>query len=307
MTSSQVEVIQRGFEYGVRHFLASKTGPLLEVVSSQLNQSPSTISQLLNLGAIYHNHRRCDRHDAQTGPVNSGDYLRVHTKPRRYPIEKIKWPELVVFENDDFMIVNKPAGIPVHPTVDNCRENLLSVLREYSNLPLSITHRLDVPTHGLLVLAKNVDFQRIFNLYLNQSKVRKQYRALVHGKVNRLGRWTHFMEPSPRAPKRVSSTNPDQWLRCDLKVLTSKYDNECNVSDVTIELETGRTHQIRAQLSCEGHPVLGDVMYGNSKSLAVELEGIALQSQELSFSGGFHFQLPEGDTYIQSFLKSFAV
>jgi len=285
-------ISSRGYEYGVRHFLASQDGPVAEVIATSLGLSLPQVTDLLEFGAIYYNSQRLI---SQNALAKQGGYIRVHTQPRRYNTNKIS-AEIVIFENDDFIVVNKPAGVPVHPTVDNIKENVLFVLKQKLNRPLFITHRLDTPTHGLLLLAKTPEFQKKFNQYLQQGLVQKLYRAVVSGHFTSLGEHIHYMQPSPRAPKIVCKEFHEHWALCKLNILEADYHAAKNETELLIDLQTGRTHQIRSQLAEMGFPLKGDTMYGG-QALAVNLseiagESICLQSSQLKFPDNFNFSLP---------------
>ncbi len=285
----------RGKKYGVEHLLAEQSGSLHSILHEQLSLTPERIAFLQHLGAVYCKNQRC----LENVQVEAGTYLRVHQEPRRFPIEQLKWPEALVFENPSLLVVHKPCGLPVHSTVDNIQENLCALLKSKTAGEVHVTHRLDVATEGLLVLAKTKKAQSEFNILLMKNQVRKIYRAKVHGVDVPLGKMTHWMEPSPRAPKKVSSENQASWIRCELNVLSHKKLSENNseiYSEIQIELLTGRTHQIRSQLSASGFPIVGDISYGSSIQLA-KFEKICLQACELSFP----LSLQPGDLDVGTF------
>lgn len=275
----------RGFEYGVRHIISPQSGLVSDVLFSILSLNLEESLTLIDLGAIYLEHKRL-HHNAT---ISEGDYLRAHTKPRRFLGKEESWPERVFFSNDDFLVVNKLSGIPVHATVDNIRENIQAYLEKSLQLTLFLTHRLDVPTRGLLVYGKNREFQSSFNNLLIDRSLRKIYRARVQGQSLKVGPLIHFMQPSPRAPKVISREKLPGWQECRLEILEVNPLPE-NQSELLIELHTGRTHQIRAQLSYEGSPIVGDHAYGAMK--ISEEEAIELEACELSFtnplSGAHH-------------------
>jgi len=266
----------RGFEYGVRHIISHQSGSVIDVLLSTLHLEPDQSKFLLDLGSVYLNHKRLKENSS----VSVGDYLRVHTKPRRFPADDGRWTERILFQNEHFVVVRKTAGLPVHASVDNRKEHLLAYLQNALQIPLYGTHRLDVPTQGLIVYAKTTEFQSAFNKLLIERQVRKIYRAIVEGQGLQPGVLTHFMHPSPRAPKIVSRENSEGWLECTLEVLRVSPLPD-NRSEVHVHLHTGRTHQIRTQLACEGHPVVGDHTYGGQK-LGTE-ERIELEACELEF------------------------
>lgn len=293
----------RGFEYGVIHLLADSTGPLTGIITKQTGLAPTEVDRLLAFGSIYHKNKRIT-HDQL---INSGEHLRVHSRPRRF-LRSVNWTEHLLWQDENFLLIDKPSGLPCHATVDNLYENVRSQLENTLERPLFPTHRLDLPTSGLLVFAKNQSSQSAFNRALNQSLVSKTYEALVEAS-NRpesiglpldlpldlpLGLITHYMEVSPRAPKLVQKEPAPHLLRCDLEILAIKV-----VEDhrwVRIRLLTGRTHQIRAQLSNLGYPILGDCLYGSQQGMQSPLkeqlpwEAIALKSTEIRW-GNYHWKL----------------
>ncbi|WP_413291051.1 RluA family pseudouridine synthase [Bdellovibrio sp. HCB337] len=272
-----VHQYNNGFEYGVKHILSPKSGSLKEILVSELNLSAELLEDLLQLGSIYFEGQR----QLSDKNIAEGDYIRVHTKPRRFPHNNYQWKERIIFEDENFIVVNKPAGLPVHPSVDNCRENLQMYLSDHLQQEIFITHRLDVPTSGLIVLAKSRDFLPLFNHLLAQRGVQKIYRARVHGLKLKEGLYTHYMEPSPRAPKVVSLEAKENWQECHLRLFDVRDFKDDQEQEVRVELLTGRTHQIRAQLSTMGAPICGDIMYGAPKKY--DLEMIDLEAEYLKF------------------------
>lgn len=274
----------RGHAYGVKHLLAPFSGPLNEVLSQVLSLEKGQTHFLLDLGAIYLNEKRLDP-KLQTGDfqIQKNDYLRVHQTPRRFPVDRMKYPECIVHECENLLVINKPSGLPVHPTVDNTQENLLSLLEKSRLEKLYITHRLDTATAGLIAYAKNSKAQTTVNQFLVGGQVKKYYRAIVQGHDLREGEWLHYMEPSPRAPKKVSTFKHSGWAECKLNVIDQTPMNHGRwgrISEVIIELVTGRTHQIRSQMGFEGFPILGDTAYGSHVKIS-EFEEICLQSMFL--------------------------
>ena len=277
----------RGKNYGVHHFIASHSGTLVDVLASTLGMGKETSDFLLNIGAVYLNERRLSPFQTE---IKNGDYLRVHSQPRRFQENLLDWPSSLIFENRDFIVVNKPSGLPVHPTVDNIQENLQRLFSEKINTEILVTHRLDIPTAGLIVFAKTKEFQKIFNTYLRNRKIRKFYRCLVQNNYEGSLILKHYMKPSPRAPKQLSKELVKDWAPCELHIQGVEPTKEGNFI-LNIDLITGRTHQIRSQLSYEGYPIIGDKLYGSRVPFGRgNFEQIALQAYFLSFPD-YSFQL----------------
>lgn len=275
--SSPLYVSSQGFEYGVKHFYAPATARLSSVVSEALQVNEALVLELLNLGAIYVQ----DQRQHENVLIHQGQLCRVHSKPRRYNCN-YEWKDLIVYENQDFIVLNKPSGLPSHPSVDNKIENSLTQLSRAIKSELLITHRLDTLTSGIIVYAKNNAFVKNFNLQLQNHGIEKKYVALVETKHSLPARLIHYMEPSPRAPKKVSPNLTEGWALCELEILEQKI---CGAySWVKINLLTGRTHQIRAQLSERQAPLLGDTLYGSQ--MAFKADSIALRACELQLNWG---------------------
>lgn len=287
-------VSSQGFEYGVKHFHSPDDGMAIDIIQNALNLDQSHLLELFQLGAIYINNQRCmDPNQA----VHYGHLMRVHTKPRRYYVN-YDWKSRIVFEHEDFVILNKPSGIPSHPSVDNVVENSLTQLERTLNTKLLISHRLDTTTEGIIVYGKKTDFVKAFNIQLQSKNIEKKYVALIQTRGEKLSpHLIHYMEPSPRAPKKVSQIFTEGWDECELLIEDQK-DYEVNglndVQLIRINLLTGRTHQIRAQLSEIGYPLLGDKMYGSE--IVWGNSQVALKSCSIDFTyqnQRHHFELPQ--------------
>lgn len=271
-------ISSQGFEYGVKHFYNQKSGLISEILFDALKLDENKSQHLLNLGAVYVNNIR-QTHDEN---ITENQLFRVHTKPRRYNCN-LEWSSFIVFENEDFVVINKPSGIPSHPSVDNVIENSLTQTSLVRKQQLYITHRLDTLTEGLIVYAKNTQFVKSFNKQLQEQSIEKKYVALVETTHQLPNKVIHYMEPSPRAPKNVSPNFAEGWLFCELEILDQKKVSS-DLSWVKINLLTGRTHQIRSQLSSLQAPILGDKLYGSK--LKYHENAIALRAFELEFNWG---------------------
>jgi len=214
--------------------------------------------------------------------------------------EKISWQAEdisfdVIFENKDYLIINKPFNLVMHPGA-GCNQGtlangLLFYYPELKNLPRAgIVHRLDKDTSGILLVAKTERFRNYFVQLLQERKVKKLYKAVVVGKT--IG---SFEISEPIGRDRNNRTKMS--IRSDGKeALTFVKLNESliNYSLLDVRIETGRTHQIRVHLGSKKLPIIGDKTYNPSNNIAKEtpkelIETIrtfprqALHSYQLSF------------------------
>lgn len=272
------QISSQGFEYGVKHFYNPKSGSISEILFDTLKLESGQIQDLLNLGAIYINNTR----QTKNTQISENQLFRVHCKPRRFNCQ-FDWSSLIVFENEDFMVINKPSGMPSHPSVDNIIENSLTQMELARKIKLLITHRLDTLTEGLIVYAKNTQFVKSFNKQLQEQTIDKKYVALIEATYPLPPKVIHYMEPSPRAPKNVSEVFTEGWVFCELEILEQKKIST-DLNWVKINLLTGRTHQIRSQLSNLKAPIAGDRLYG--AKLKYNGNGIALRAYEIEFNWG---------------------
>lgn len=202
----------------------------------------------------------------------------------------------VVDEQDDFMVIDKPAGLLVHSTSPNCQEPSLvdgltsrfSNLAEMpENLRAGLVHRLDKETSGLVLVAKNCSAQAKLSKLFSDRTINKTYLALVKGHPDRSGTIDIPIGRHPTARhKRMTHGVGMKEAKTDYKVL--KYFDDYSLLEVKIH--TGRTHQIRVHMAGLGHPILGDFLYGQKTKL-IKRQALHAHSLEFNFDGTqFSFQ-----------------
>lgn len=275
MLKNTTQIHSQGFEYGVKHFNSPKSGALSEIISEVLTLPTADVNFLIQLGSVYVSGKRAELEQE----VLESTHIRVHTKPRRYNVN-YDWKSRIVFDHQDFIVLNKPNNIPSHPSVDNQIENSLTQLSLAIGKKIFITHRLDTLTEGLIVYGKNSEFVNGFNTQLQKKLITKKYVALVETTKPLPTHLVHYMEQSPRAPKKVSQVAHEGWDFCELKIEDQKIFDR--YSWIKINLLTGRTHQIRSQVSEVGAPIVGDKLYGSQ--ILEDENKIALRAQEIEFT-----------------------
>lgn len=174
----------------------------------------------------------------------------------------------VVFEDDAMIVINKPAGLVVHPASGHWQGTLLNALLHHAPdlaaVPRAgIVHRLDKDTSGLLVVAKTLVAQTDLVRQLQQRTVKRVYWALVHGQLAREVTIEAPIGRDPQARTRMAVVSSGKPARTHVRML-KRYAG--GFSLVECALDTGRTHQIRVHLRSIGHPLVGDPTYGARRS-----------------------------------------
>lgn len=211
-------------------------------------------------------------------------------RPEALPIE-------VVYEDVHVLVVNKPAGLVVHPAAGNWSGTLLNGLLardpRAAQLPRAgIVHRLDKDTSGLMVVGRTLEAVTALVRDMAQRDIHRRYMALAHGDV---GRRPFTVEaPIGRDPAlrtRMAVVASGKPARTDVEPVG--FDGQ--ISAIRCKLHTGRTHQIRVHLSQQGHPLVADALYGGRPALGLQRQ--ALHAAELAFAHPIsreplHFEAP---------------
>ncbi|MEE2658336.1 MAG: RluA family pseudouridine synthase [Candidatus Latescibacterota bacterium] len=209
----------------------------------------------------------------------------------------------VVFEDNDLLVVDKPAGMTVHPAPGSPAGTLVNALLHHCQdlsgingvLRPGIVHRLDRNTTGLLVVAKNDSAHRGLASQLERRSMTRHYRAIVWGRLPERGSVDAPIDRSSRDRKRMAVAQNGRHAVTHFEQLS----DFGFVSDCRLRLETGRTHQIRVHMQHRGNPVFGDPMYGGRNRVdAVDpqqrsrarrlLEGLTRQALHAAVLGFVH-------------------
>ncbi|AIO33397.1 pseudouridine synthase, RluA family protein [Burkholderia cenocepacia] len=195
----------------------------------------------------------------------------------------------VVYEDDALVVINKPAGLVVHPAAGNWSGTILNgLLHRYGDaaagLPRAgIVHRLDKETSGLMVVARTLAAQTDLVRQLQARTVKRRYFALVWGMMPEDGTIDAPIGRDPRERTRMAVVTgaSGKAARTHFRTVDTCVWQRQPVSAIQCDLETGRTHQIRVHCSHVGHPLLGDPVYGRARgkrSVAALPNGFARQA-----------------------------
>ena len=228
------------------------------------DQSRSALARLIENG-----HVRLDTNDVRktSHRVSAGQRVDVDVPPAApSEIESQDLPLTILFEDNDLVVIDKPAGLVVHPAAGHADRTLVNALlfhvRDLSGvggeLRPGIVHRLDKDTSGVMIIAKNDETHRKLTAAWNTDRVRKEYLAIVYGAPQAAkGTIDAPIARDPRDRKRMAVVAGGRRAITDYEVVERlRY-----VCVVRCRLRTGRTHQIRVHMKKLGHPIVGDPLY----------------------------------------------
>lgn len=187
-------------------------------------------------------------------------------------------PLAVIHSDEALIVLDKPAGMPVHPlgpgetgTLANALVAREPALADIGDDPLfpALVHRLDTDTSGLVVAARTATAYAFMRDAFHEHRVEKHYRALVCGAPPDTGRLEHYLAHHPARPgfMRVFECRPERYAGPRLMQAVTEFRTVTRYRDYTlldVTIPTGVTHQIRGQLAAAGFPIAGDLLYGRS-------------------------------------------
>lgn len=280
---------------------AARAGQRLDnFLTTRLKGVPkSVIYRILRTGQVRVNKGRVKPgYKLQTGdevripPLNIVEPEVVHEGDARRVTQAIE--SAVLYENEDFMVVNKPSGLAVHGG-SGLRYGLIEALhagQPYAGVEL--VHRLDRGTSGCLLLAKHRPALRELHELLRKHEIEKTYLALLQGRISTitLAIDTPLDRGRLKGGERMAVAS-DSGKAAYTYIRTIDYFSKSHVSLAEIRIDTGRTHQIRVHCASQGHPLAGDDKYGerdfNRRMRKLGLQRLFLHAGRLRFTLGNRF------------------
>ena len=259
------------------------------LTSQRSEQSRARIQKFIEAGFV--------RVNGLTGkaktPLREGDQIQLWMPPPE-PLPYLKAEPMqldVLFEDEHLIVINKPAGLTVHPAPGNKDGTLVNgLLHHCPNLPgisgklrPGIVHRLDKDTTGCIVIAKTQEALVNLQIQIQKRIASRNYLGVIHGVpkspegviIGAIGR-----HPVDRKKYAVVDTDNGRHACTNWKLIERLGD----YSLVRFKLDTGRTHQIRVHCAHIGHPIIGDITYSRCRKLPVKLPGQALHAIELGLN-----------------------
>lgn len=219
--------------------------------------------------------------------LHTGDILTIHIKENASSekIPPVELPLDIVYEDEDLMVINKPAGMPIHPSMNNYENSLGNALAFYfskQNKPFIFrcVNRLDRDTSGLTIVAKHMVSAGMLSAMVAQKDgITREYLAIVKGEITPAS--GIITAPISRKPGSILERHVDFSQGEHAVTHYHTQDIRNGHSLVSLVLETGRTHQIRVHMKYLGYPLIGDYLYNPDMEL---ISRQALHSHRLQFT-----------------------
>lgn len=251
----------------INYEIKNNTQTINSILQNELKISSRLLYKLIKLNKIELNHKPCDTR--KTGNLEDTITVNFDYEEDNSNIVPTKMDLNIIFEDDWLLVVNKPAGIAIHPSVLHYSDSLCNGIRFYFDKiglkkKIRPVNRLDLNTSGLVVFAKCEYIQECLINQMKNNQFKKEYLAVCDGIFNEKSGTINL----PIARKRNSII--ERCISENGQTATTHYEvlkEFDNYSLVKCSLETGRTHQIRVHMSAIGHPLLGDSLYGSISDL----------------------------------------
>ncbi|MBD1138042.1 RluA family pseudouridine synthase [Pelagibacterales bacterium SAG-MED41] len=246
--------------------------------------------------------------------VQSGDLIEIYDISKLKPINKEKkikykpkkselgaYDDYVIENNENFIIINKPSGVPVQSGTKSFR-NIIDIIKNtkyFENSKPFIVHRIDKETSGIFIIAKNRKFAQLFTSLFRIRKIHKTYLALVYGKVNNSVKTMRDELVYYESNKKIT-----QKAISHLKIIKS---NE-GYSFIELNPITGRKHQLRKQLLNIGNPIIGDDKYFLNDRKRIKTKSLMLHAYKIKFminNVQYNFKAKYNETFENFLNKNF--
>jgi 23S rRNA pseudouridine1911/1915/1917 synthase len=297
VSSPQLELLVTPSDAGTRldRFVAANSAEL----------SRARVQELIESGMVQIN----GQPSKPSQKLKGGDRITVQPEPRApLKAEAESIPLDVLYEDDDLIVINKPAGMTVHAGAGNSSGTLVNALLGRGQalsqggdaLRPGIVHRLDRDTSGAIVIAKN-DFAHAKLTEAFQSRsIKKTYLALVQGKLTGAkGRIELAIARDPKHRMRMTARPAGKFAKARAaRTDWLKLQEFGPATLVEVQLHTGRTHQIRVHFSALKHPVVGDTLYGAATQLMVERAKLPVLERQFLHAARLAFLHPRTEKQI---------
>lgn len=243
------------------------------VLAQVWGESRGAARRAIAAGGVYVEGKRCRSASRSVGPG-----VQLEVEPDAADIAEwakanlARNPPRVVHQDPHVVVVDKPAGVPVSPTRQTVHGTVETWLFEQGFKYVALHHRLDRDAQGLLVAAVHRSANAGLAKAFQDRRVRRTYRAILQGSLEGEGDWKHTLVQRRGKRIAVAPGKKGQSMRATWRAIGARGAHTL----VRVVLDTGRTHQIRLQSAAEGHPVLGDRLYGGA-----ERGGLRLQASRL--------------------------
>ena len=242
-------------------------GKRLDLALSKLfpEHSRSRIQSWIKAGEVEVNNSKYK----QRNVVNSGDIIKINTTLKSIDKHQAEHIGLdVIHEDKAIIILNKPAGLVVHPGAGNQKHTLVNALLHFdeklSVLPRAgIIHRLDKDTTGIMIIARTIESYTYLVNELQKRNIKRNYKAIICGQLVAGGVIENKIGRHPVHRTKMAVTDKGKLATTHYRII-KKFQH---YTYLDIQLGTGRTHQIRVHMNNEKHPIIGDPLYGKNTFL----------------------------------------
>ncbi|NQZ01515.1 MAG: RNA pseudouridine synthase [Bdellovibrionales bacterium] len=235
---------------------------LSDILSKLSKEHNFDLDDIIKFESVYLNSERVSFADLSMERFLSlGDLVKVFPKPKRFGDIKLT-AHSVLYEDSSCIAIDKPQGLPSLPVASNSKENCKHLLEQITNSSLWPVHRLDELTQGVLVFAKSPQIARRFQIDQKKKRIEKRYLAKIEQAVA-TGLYEHHITKG-EGRMLISEVPTENSKPCRLEILDCKPDKDAFIAKIL--LETGRTHQIRAQLAHLRSPLCSDPIYNDKNS-----------------------------------------